>query len=58
LARVLDCAEVSAETKARLRAQRAGMNAFAVRQEVETAVAGDRRTANSPAAASDWGSVS
>jgi hypothetical protein len=35
LARVLDCAEVSAETKARLRAQRAGMNAFAVRREVD-----------------------
>ena len=35
LARVLDCAEVSAETKARLRAQRAGMNALAVRREVD-----------------------
>jgi hypothetical protein len=35
LARVLDCAEVSAETQARLRAQRAGMNAFAVRREVD-----------------------
>jgi hypothetical protein len=34
LARVLDCAEVSAETKARLRAERAEMNAFAVRREV------------------------
>jgi hypothetical protein len=35
LARVLACAEVSAETKARLRAERAGMNAFAVRREVD-----------------------
>jgi hypothetical protein len=35
LARVLDCAEVSAETKARLRAERAEMNAFAVRREVD-----------------------
>jgi hypothetical protein len=35
LARVLACAEVSAETKGRLRAERAGMNAFAVRREVD-----------------------
>jgi hypothetical protein len=35
LARVLACAEVSAETKARLRAERAEMNAFAVRREVD-----------------------
>jgi hypothetical protein len=35
LTRVLACAEVSAQTKARLRAERAGMNAFAVRREVD-----------------------
>jgi hypothetical protein len=35
LTRVLDCAEVRAETKARLRTERAGMNAFAVRREVD-----------------------
>ena len=35
LARVLACAEVSAETKTRLRAERPGMNAFAVRREVD-----------------------
>ena len=35
LARVLAYMEVSAETKARLRAERAGMNAFAVRREVD-----------------------
>jgi len=35
LARVLACAEVSAETKARLRAARAGLNAFAGRREVD-----------------------
>jgi hypothetical protein len=35
LARVLACAEVSAATQARLRAERAGMNAFAVRREVD-----------------------
>ncbi len=35
LACVLACAEVSAETHARLRAERAGMNALAVRREVD-----------------------
>jgi hypothetical protein len=35
LARVLACAEVAEATKARLRAERAGMNAFAVRREVD-----------------------
>jgi hypothetical protein len=35
LARVLACGEVSAETKARLRTERAGLNAFAVRREVD-----------------------
>mgnify|MGYP000120853036 CR=1 FL=1 len=35
LPRVLACAEVSAQTKARLRAERAGMNAFAVQREVD-----------------------
>jgi len=35
LARVLACAEVNAQTKARLRTERAGRNAFAVRREVD-----------------------
>jgi hypothetical protein len=35
LARVLACAEVSAATKARLRAERAALNPFAVRREVD-----------------------
>jgi len=35
LARVLACAEVSATTKAQLRAERVRMNAFAVRREVD-----------------------
>ena len=35
LARVLACADVSEATKARLRAERAGLNPFAVRREVD-----------------------
>jgi hypothetical protein len=35
LARVLACAEVAEATKARLRAARAGLNAFAGRREVD-----------------------
>ena len=35
LARVLACAEVTAETKARLRRERATLNPFAVRREVD-----------------------
>lgn len=35
LVRVLACEEVSAATKARLRTERAGLNAFAVRREVD-----------------------
>ena len=35
LARVLACAEVSEATKARLRTERAELNAFAVRREVD-----------------------
>jgi hypothetical protein len=35
LARVLECEAVRAETKARLRRERAGLNAFAVRREVD-----------------------
>ena len=35
LSRVLACGEVSAATKERLRTERAGLNAFAVRREVD-----------------------
>ena len=35
LARVLACTEVTAETKQRLRQERAALNAFALRREVD-----------------------